>query len=121
MYSILYTRLGEKEMEKFGRILLLILNILLNTFLVIVALILIFWLFFGVSPEISVQKTANWIQHSWDSLTGYTPTGSTETMSQKQKRRAYRNIYVQTEDDIEKNKHGHISQPHKYEYKKDEL
>ena len=108
-------------MEKLGHILLFILNVLLNTFLIVIALILIFWLFFGVTPETSVQKTANWLQHKWDSLIGYSPPESVELISEKQKRRAYRNMYVQTEDDIEKNKPGYTSQPHKYEYKKNEL
>ena len=108
-------------MEKLGHILLLILNIFLNTFLVMVALVLIAWLFLGIAPEKSIQATANWIQHKWDSLTGYIPPEQTEQISQKQKRRAYHHIYVQTEDDIENNKRGYISQPHKYEYKKNEL
>ena len=108
-------------MEKLGTILLFILNVLINAFLVSIALVLILWFFFDISPEKSVQMTANWVQQKWDSLIGYTPPGSVATISEKQKRRAYHNIYVQTEENSEKNKRGYISQPHKYEYKKNEL
>lgn len=118
MYSILYIRLGENEMEKLGRILLFILNILLDIFLVLVAVVLVLWLFWDIPPENSVKISATWVEQKWNHLTGRIPPEGVVQLSQKQRRRAHRHLYVQEADNIEKNKKGHISQPYKYEYNK---
>ena len=77
---------------------------------------LILWLFWGATP----QTTMTWIEQKWSSLTGKVLTEASEQISQKQKKRAYRHLYVQETDNPTKNKQGHISQPHKNEYKKNE-
>ena len=80
-------------MEKLGRILLLILNIFIDTFLVLFMLMLILWVF-GVSPERSIRNTFVWIQYSWDSLWEIESRMDSNSLSQKFQKRAHRHIYV---------------------------
>ena len=99
-------------MKKFGRILLLCLNILIDIFVLVVVIFLALWLFWGIPPERSVQRTMVWIENTWDGLTGRSPKERTEQMSARKRERAHRNIYVEEEN---KQHRKQVTQPYKYE------
>lgn len=100
-------------MKKWGEILLFILNFCINVFLIAIVVMLLLWLILGITPEKSVQGTALWIEQNWNYLIGRTSKERTEDLSQKQKEKAHRYIYLQ-----EPSKHDEgerISQPYRYE------
>ena len=100
-------------MEKLAKILLLILNIFIDTFLVIVGLILILWMIFGVSPEKSVQNTLTWIQESWNFVWGIESRGNTGHISQEFQKRAHREIYVAQPNKKDETAPEFVTQPYK--------
>ena len=100
-------------MEKLGKILLFILNIFINIFLISLVIFLLLWLLGGIKPEESIQKVGSWIEQTWDSFTGRVPSERMEKLSDKQRKKAYRHLYVQEPD--KHNKNGRITQPYKYE------
>ena len=97
-------------MEKLGRILLLILHIFIDTFLVLVILLLLLWGLFGLRPDHLVQQALVGIQYSWDSLWGIEQQNDSSQLSHKFQKRAHRQIYVS-----EPNKRGEniVTQPYK--------
>ena len=98
-------------MQKVEKILLLVLNILIDIFLISVVVSFVLWLIWGITPE----KAALWIEQTWNSLTGYTVSERSLQLSEKYQRRAHRYVYVQEPDKKEENKEGPITQPYRYE------
>ena len=96
-------------MEKLGHILLLMLNILINLFLIGAALVLILWFVFDLSPEKSVQGVMRFVEEKWASLTGKTLPKEIDQLSQKQKDRAFHELYVPERQNKER-----VTQPYKY-------
>ena len=85
-------------MKKFGRFLLLCVNVSIDIFLLIIIIFLALWLLWGITPERSVQGTMFWIEKTWDFLTGKVPEERTEQMSAKVREKAYQNMYVEEEN-----------------------
>ena len=102
-------------MGKLGKILLLILNFCVDTFLVAVAFFLVLWLIFGITPRQSVQSGILWVEQKWDALLGRKPVEEIPQLSSKYKKRAHRNLYVQEQNKKDENQAGPIGQPYKYE------
>ena len=100
-------------MEKLGKILLFILNIFINAFLIMVAGVLALWLFWGITPEYSVQRTLTWIEYKWDSLWGYSPKERTQMISPKYRKRAHRHLYVSEPNKRTDSTEEIITQPYK--------
>lgn len=99
-------------MKKLGKVLLLILNICIDTFLLMIVLLLLLWAIFGVNPGTSIQNAFIGIQYAWDSLWGIEPQKDASQLSPKFQKRAHRHIYV-----VQPNKRDEdiVTQPYKQE------
>ncbi|MGN0919649.1 MAG: hypothetical protein ACI4OR_02690 [Alphaproteobacteria bacterium] len=98
-------------MEKLGEFLLLILNILINVFLIGVVLLLLLWIIWGITPKQSLQKSIMWIEDA----TGRSASQQPQQLSEKYQQRAHRYLYVQEPDKKDESETERVLQPYRYE------
>ena len=102
-------------MKKLGHILLFILNVLIDTFLILLALLLILWIFFDIPPKETIQNSIIWVEKTWEDFTGKSPEERLEGLSKKQREKAHRELYVREKIKKGSREEERITQPYKYE------
>ena len=102
-------------MEKLGKVLLFILNVFINLFLIMTVFILALWIFFGVTPQQSIQSSFMWLETSWNSLWGYETQERKMQLSPKYQKRAHRQLYVEQPNKRDKSADDIVTQPYKQE------
>ena len=82
-------------MEKFGRILLFCINLIINIFLVCVFLFVLIWLISGTPPKKAFQMPLVWIEKAGNLITGHKTALPPKALGKRQFEKAHENLHTQ--------------------------
>ena len=82
-------------MEKFGRILLFCINLIINIFFVCVFIFGLIWLISGTPPKKAFQTPLRWIENAGAFIMGHKADPAPKTLGEKQFKKAHENMYTQ--------------------------